>query len=588
MRTAIITIALSVISAGLAHPQTQSQPPNPTQQQVTSSRTDVPLYRVTVVGHTTPAINYRYRSGDTPIDFQGTPLLPRAKGHAKVETKRGFSDIDAHFAALEPATKFGPEYLTYVMWAITPDGRAANLGEVLLNGDDSKLHVTTDMQAFALVGTAEPYFAVSQPSDVVVLENEIRPETTGAVERLDAKYELLKRGSYVMSGNAAALAARTFDPAMPLELREARNAVDLARLAGADRFAIDTFQKASESLRQAEEYQRRDAGKKPIIMMARAAAQTAEDARLIALQRQIEQETAAANDAAARRELEMLARARAESERARKAEAERATAEAERMAAEEARARAESATDRLTQEKAAAEQALAQSAQEKAAAEQALARTAQERTAAEQALARSAREKAEADAARAAAERARSEAEQATQTLAQQKAQADAARQASEAEAARARSDAQQAEHDKAALRERLRQQLNVILQTRESARGLIVNMSDVLFDSGKATLRPGAREKLAKVAGIVLAYPGLSLEVEGHTDSVGAADYNLDLSERRANTVRAFLSQQGVSAASIVARGFGKEQPVATNGTAAGRQQNRRVELIVSGSPIQ
>jgi outer membrane protein OmpA-like peptidoglycan-associated protein len=391
-----------------------------------------------------------------------------------------------------------------------------------------------------------------------------------------------------MSGNAAALAARTFDPAMPLELREARNAVDLARLAGADRFAIDTFQKASESLRQAEEYQRRDAGKKPIIMMARAAAQTAEDARLIALQRQIEQETAAANDAAARRELDMLARARAESERARKAEAERATAEAERMAAEEARARAESATDRLTQEKAAAEQALAQSAQERAAAEQALARTAQERTAAEQALARSAREKAEADAARAAAERARSEAEQATQTLAQQKAQADAARQASEAEAARARSDAQQAEHDKAALRERLRQQLNVILQTRESARGLIVNMSDVLFDSGKATLRPGAREKLAKVAGIVLAYPGLSLEVEGHTDSVGAADYNLDLSERRANTVRAFLSQQGVSAASIVARGFGKEQPVATNGTAAGRQQNRRVELIVSGSPIQ
>jgi outer membrane protein OmpA-like peptidoglycan-associated protein len=574
MRTAIITIALSVISAGLAYPQTQSQTPNPTQQQVTSSQPDVPIYRVTVVGHSTPAINYRYRSGDTPIDFQGTPLLPRAKGRAKVETKRGFSDIDAHFAALEPATKFGPEYLTYVMWAITPDGRAANLGEVLLNGDDSKLHVTTDMQAFALVVTAEPYFAVTQPSDVVVLENEVRPETTGAVERVEAKYELLKRGSYVMNGNVASLAARSFDPAMPLELREARNAVDLARLAGADRFAIDTFDKAAQSLRQAEEYQRRDAGKKPVIMMARAAAQTAEDARLIALQRQIEQQTAAANDAAARRELDMLARARSESERARKAEAERATAKAERVAAEEARVRAESAADRLTQEKAAAEQALARSAQDKAAAEQALARSAQER--------------ADADAQRAAAERARSDAEQATQALAQQKAQADAARQASEAEAARARSDAQQAEHDKAALRERLRQQLNVILQTRESARGLIVNMSDVLFDSGKATLRPGAREKLAKVAGIVLAYPGLNLEVEGHTDSVGSADYNLDLSERRASTVRTFLGQQGVSTASIVARGLGKEQPVATNGTAAGRQQNRRVELIVSGSPIQ
>ena len=552
MRTAITSIALSAVCAGVAHSQTQIPPPNPTQQQVTSAQADVPLYRVTVVGHSTPAINYRYRSGETSIDFQGTPLLPRARGRAKVETKRGFSDIDAHFAALEPATKFGPEYLTYVMWAITPEGRATNLGEVLLDGDDSKLHVTTDMQAFALIVTAEPYFAVSQPSDVVVLENEVRPETTGVVERVVAKFELLKRGSYVMNGHVTALGARTSDPTMPLELREARNAIDLAQVVGADRYATDTFKRAAQSLQQAEDYQRRDQ-KKPAIMMARAAAQTAEDARLIALQRQIEQQTAAANDAAAQRELDMLAKARAESERARKAEAERA-------AAEDARARAESAANRLVQEKAAAEQASA----------------------------RSALEKAEADAQRAAAERAKSEAEQAMQTLAQQKAQADTARQASETDAARARSEAQQAEHDKAALRARLLEQLNIILQTRESARGLIVNVSDVLFDSGKATLRPGARERLAKVAGIVLAYPGLSLEVEGHTDSVGAADYNQDLSERRATAVRTFLIQQGISTASIVARGYGKEQPVATNGAAGGRQQNRRVELIVSGSPIQ
>ena len=564
MPTAITAIALTAMLAGLAHAQTQAPPPNPTQQQVTSPQSDVPIYRVTVVGHSTPAINYRYRSGDTSIDFQGTPLLPRAKGRAKVETKRGFSDIDAHFAALEPASRFGAEYLTYVMWAITPDGRAANLGEVLLNGADSKLHVTTDMQAFALIVTAEPYFAVSQPSDVVVLENEVRPETLGAVERVEAKYELLKRGSYVMRGNVRESEVRTSDPGTPLELREARNAVYLARQVGADQYAIDTFQKASQSLQQAEEYQRRDAGTKPVIMMARAAAQTAEDARLIALQRQIERQTAAANDAAAQRELDMLARARAESERAQKAEADRA-------AAEDARARAENEADRLSREKAAAERALAESTQE-----------------AERVRAQSAQERAELDAQRAAAERARSEAEQAAQSLAQQKLQADAARVALEAEAARARSDAQQAEQDKAALRERLRQQLNIILQTRESARGLIVNMSDVLFDSGKATLRPGAREKLAKVAGILLAYPDLKLEVEGHTDSVGAADYNQDLSERRASSVRTFLTQQGISMSSIVAKGFGKDQPVATNGTAAGRQQNRRVELIVSGSPIQ
>jgi hypothetical protein len=181
MRNAFTTVALSgifvVLSTSPTHGQTPA--PNPTQQQVASGQTEVPVYRITVVGHSTPSINYRYRSGETPIDFQGTALLPRAKGRAEVETKRGFSEIDAHFADLEPATKFGPEYLTYVMWAITPEGRATNLGEVLLWGDDSKLHVTTDLQAFALIVTAEPYFDVTQPSDVVALENQVRPDTKG-------------------------------------------------------------------------------------------------------------------------------------------------------------------------------------------------------------------------------------------------------------------------------------------------------------------------------------------------------------------------------------------------------------------------
>jgi outer membrane protein OmpA-like peptidoglycan-associated protein len=569
MRNALTTVALSGILVALGTSPTQGQTPvpNPTQQQMASGQTEVPVYRITVVGHSTAAINYRYRSGETPIDFQGTALLPRAKGRAQIETKRGFSEIDAHFAELEPATKFGPEYLTYVMWAVTPEGRATNLGEVLLRGDDSKLHVTTELQAFALIVTAEPYFAVTQPSDVVVLENQVRPDTKGAVEAVDAKYELLKRGSYVMNGTLASLGTDTTDSTLPLELREARNAVALARLAGADRYASDTFRKAAESLEQAAAYQRRDAGKKPVIMVARAAAQMAEDARLIAIERQIEQQMAAANDAAAQRELQMLANARAESERARKAEAERA-------AAEEARAHAEEAAGRLAQEKAAAEQASAQSARAKAQAEA-------QRADAERA-------KADAERAKADAERAKSEAEQAVQQLAQEKARGDAARQSSEAEAARARSVAEQAEQDKAALRARLREQLNIILETRESARGLIVNMSDVLFDSAWATLRPGAREKLAKVAGIVLAYQGLTLEVEGHTDSIGPADYNQDLSEHRANAVRTFLVEQGIPTRSIVARGYGKTQPVATNGTTAGRQQNRRVELIVSGEPIR
>src|SRR5262245_45379403 len=247
-RTTVVLVTLSgLLVTGAAYAQTNA-PPNPTQQRVAQPQGDVPVYRVTVVGRSTPAINYRYRSGDTPIDFEGTPLLPRAKGRANVETKKGYSDIDAHFDSLEPATKFGSEYLTYVLWAITPEGRATNLGEILLSGDDSRLHVTTDLQAFGLVVTAEPYFAVTQPSDVVVLENRIRPDTVGAVERVEAKYELLKRGSYLMNADPNSLAKRPVDASTPLELREARNAVDLSRAAGADRFAADTFQKALKSL----------------------------------------------------------------------------------------------------------------------------------------------------------------------------------------------------------------------------------------------------------------------------------------------------------------------------------------------------
>jgi outer membrane protein OmpA-like peptidoglycan-associated protein len=146
---------------------------------------------------------------------------------------------------------------------------------------------------------------------------------------------------------------------------------------------------------------------------------------------------------------------------------------------------------------------------------------------------------------------------------------------------------AAKSEQDKAALREKLRVQLNLILATRETARGLVVNMSDVLFDTASANLKPGAREKLARISGILVTHAELHIAVEGHTDSVGAEDYNQKLSERRAESVRAYLVEQGIASASVVASGFGKGTPVATNDTAAGRQQNRRVELVVSGGVI-
>ncbi|MBI4446563.1 MAG: OmpA family protein [Acidobacteria bacterium] len=484
----------------------------------------VPIYRVQVVARTTKAVNYRHRGGATKIDFRGTPLLPEARGEAKVESKQGYIEIEVEFDELQPALRFGPEYLTYVMWAITPEGRATSLGEVLLNGTESKLNVSTELQAFSLIVTAEPYFAVTQPSNVVVLENEIRPDTRGKVGEVEAKFELLERGQYVVNVNPAELQPIRLDPGTPLELQEARNAVRIARWAGAAQHAEESFSKADRLLNQAEDMHARDQGRKATIAIAREAVQMAEDARLIALRRQEEAEEARRMQEAAEKQAQLKAQAEEEARR-------RQAAEEERLRAERARQEAEMQAERA------------------------------------------AREKEE-------MERARAEAEAAQQRA---KEEAEKARLAAE-EAQRLR---EQAEKERAELRQRLLQQLNLIFETRATARGLIVNMSDVLFDTGKSTLRPGAREKLSKVAGIVLGHPGLKLEVEGHTDSVGSEEYNQALSERRAEAVRAYLIAQGVSPDSITARGFGESQPVASNTHAAGRQQNRRVELVVSGELI-
>jgi outer membrane protein OmpA-like peptidoglycan-associated protein len=499
--------------------------PNPTQQGIAPQGGPVPVYRVTVVSRTTVAINYRLRSGSTNIAFRGTALMPAARGEARVESKQGVTKIDANMEHMQPAAAYGPEYLTYVMWAITPEGRAENLGEVLLNGDfKSNLHATSGLQAFGLIITAEPYFAVTTPSDVVVMENFIRDDTEGIIQPIEAKYELLKRGQYVMTANPAELRPMFLDTRTPLELYEARNAVRIARWTGADHYAADTFQKAVLDLRNAEDLLIGRSGKRPIGTEAREAVQMAEDARIITVKRIEEEQLANERAAAADREYAAQAQANA-------AEAGRQQAEQDRQAAEQARQAAE-----------------------------------QQRMAALQA-------KADADAARAAAVAAQQEAQ----------AETERARQAA-ADAERMRG---QAESDKAQLRSQLLQQLNMILETRDTARGLIVNMSDVLFDFNQYTLRPGAREKLAKVSGILLAHPGLKIEVEGHTDSVGSDDYNQRLSEQRAAAVRDYIVQQGVDMDTVGAVGFGKTRPVASNDTPAGRQQNRRVEMVVSGDII-
>jgi outer membrane protein OmpA-like peptidoglycan-associated protein len=500
-----------------------------------------------VINRSTTAVNYRPRQGDTQIDFVGTALLPGAKGTATVSGEKGYMRIDARFDKLQPPTRFGREYLTYVLWAVTPEGRAKNLGEVQYDDSDARLKVTTDFQAFALLVTAEPYFAVTQPSEIVVLENVARQDTKGRIESVEARYQALQRGTYLMNREPE-LKVKPIEPGAPLDLAEARNALELARLAEADRFAPDTFAKATALLNEAE--QARELKKKNDVMMAaRQAVQTAEDARTMALGRREQAQVAAAQAASAAREREALAREREAVDRAKAEELSRQ--QAERIAQLEQDQRRKAELDAQQRDA-----ARVQSEQQ--------ARVEQER-----------RERAEADA------------RAAQQSAEQERRQAEDARRSADAQTQQARQVADQAEREKEALRQELREQLSVLFETRETARGLIVSLSDVLFDTGSANLTAGAREKLARVAGIIASHPGLNLSVEGHTDSVGSAEFNQGLSEQRAHSVHDYLIRQGVPPAAVGTAGFGESQPVASNANAAGRQQNRRVELIVTGAPI-
>ena len=515
---------------------------------------------MSVTSRSVQAVNYKHRGGATKLDFAGTDLMPLANGQAKVESKKGYIEIEVEFGNLQKPTTFGNEYLTYILWAISPEGRAINLGEILV-GDNSrsKLDVTTDLQAFALVVTAEPYYAVRQPSNVVVLENVVREDTKGTTEAMNTKYELLERGVYIPSGYK-------FDPVvlnthLPLEFFEARNAVRIAESEGAERYASDSYHHAVRLIDKVDEYATgKHIDRKPMIAVAREAVQTAEDARAITVQK-IEQERLA-------NERQAAANAQAQTQaQADDATRQKEQAQSDQARAEFAKAQAESDTARAQLAKTQAESDVVNAQTAKAQAESETAR-------------------AQADAANAKADSDKALADsQASSANALSAAQADAEQ--SRLAAQQAQLSVQQAETDKAAMRTRLSEQLNTILQTRDSARGLIVSMSDVLFDTGKYSLKPGAREKLAKVAGILLAYPGLDIAVGGYTDNVGGDAMNQRLSENRAGSVRDYLVQQGVATNSVTARGFGNSLAVATNDNAAGRQQNRRVELVVSGEAI-
>jgi outer membrane protein OmpA-like peptidoglycan-associated protein len=544
-RTRSIVWGALIASAAILAPTTPAGAV-PQASQAAALRADQKsMYQMILVDRTVKAVKYAHRSGSTKINFAGTDLMHDAKGEARVDSQRGAMEVKVEFWNMQKPTTFGPEYLTYVLWAISPEGRAVNLGEVLIGGNDrSKLDVTTDLQAFAMIVTAEPYYAVRRPSNVVVMENEIRPDTEGAIEAVDAKYELVDRGGYIPTGYK-------FDPVLlttklPLEFFEARNAVRIAQSAGAESYAASSYANAAGQMKQADDMASlHSVDKKRLSSTSRLVVQTAEDAREIAVKRIDEEREQAARAADANRVASAMAGKRS-------AEAE--TADAQNAARNAAAGQAQAERDNAS----AQQQKL-------------------------DAQADSDRNRA----ATADANRATADANQATADAQQHQKDAEADSAKNRLAAANSDQQLQQAVKDREELRARLLIQFNAILETRDTARGLVVNMSDVLFDSAKFTLRPAAREKLAKISGIILTYPTLALAIEGNTDSVGGDAYNQTLSENRAGSVRDYLASEGIPAGSMSAHGFGKSQPVASNDSAAGRQQNRRVELVVSGDVI-
>src|SRR5687768_10578826 len=502
------TVAITAIWIGVTLPGLNAQPPQSRVAPGAPSRT-------------VTAVTYEIRR-TTKIDLVGTPLLPRARGEVEVKTEAsGPVRIKARIRDFSTVAQLGPEYLTFVFWAIPPQGRAKNLGELRADDGEVEIEATVDVQTFALIITAEPYFAVTTPSDTVLMENAVRADTRGRTSLAPLTYEIVARGGYVAAGLYTPPQAGKREPP---DVRQARNAVAIALLADASKFAAAELAPAQRLLGQVEKLVAERGSQREIISQSRAAVQAAEEARLQSLERRRAAADATARAEAAAREQAALAAAEQEAAARRQAEAERRQAEEERRVAEQA----------------------AQAA---------------------------ALEKQNADQAARDATRARDDAE--------------AGRAAAEAATARAEEARAHAEQDRTALRATLLRQFNEILRTRDTERGLIVSVGDVLFATGRVELQPAAREKLARFAGIVLGHPGLRVRAEGYTDATGSDDVNMRLSHQRAEGVGRFLIDQGVAADRIAVQGLGAANPIAGNDTAEGRQQNRRVELIVSGDAI-
>ena len=460
----------------------------------------VPLYHITVIEHSLQAVNYQYRSGSTDIDFRGTVLLARAKGKATVESNRGRTEIDAKLQGLTSPQAFGKEYLTYVLWAISPEGAAHNLGEVVANAsNNASLRVTTDLQAFGMLVTAEPYAAVRQPSDVVVLENQVRPGTVGRIEPIQAKAELLPRGHYVLDKQKSQELLSQDAPKVSMgeyeqlsQIYQAENAMALARTVNADTLAPDVYAKARQLLEDAKQKHAGKAGTSFVVQSAREAAQTADDARVIALKKAQDDKVANAEQRVA----------------------------AAQQAAQQARA--------------------------------------------------------EADAARAETARLRAESSRPPETLPIAPPPPVDNQPPVAIHAVVTPSSAT----PQMQLRSRLYTQLKAVADTLDTPRGLVVVIPDADFKEGNLTVEPV--DELSRVAKAI-SPTGLQITVEGNSDTSA----NEGISWKRAESVKEALISSGLRASAITARGLGNSRPTTSNATEAGRIENRRVEIVLSGAAI-
>jgi len=474
---------------------------------------------------TLTAVTYPERR-TVKLDLVPSAEAPRAKLRAKVQAHEAQTQIEIDYRDMKPAILFGGDVTCYVAWAVTRDGNAENLGELQLDGDSGKTRFSTGQKTFALLVTAEPYSLVEKPSEMVMFTS------SSSRDRQAPSIPFSYAGLAPAPAHALnTIADISWDSSKPLDLLQAEKAHELADRSGAGSYAPQIYREATIALNQARALATASRRAKERVDFARRVVALSSDSIQITTRRK----------------------------------------EAERLAKEIAARKAEM---RALEERAGAAENRAKSAQA------ALAEAQGSLQASRLALAEATREKTAAEAAR----------EQAAAEAASQKAATEAAVAAAQSELAKMEAEKQQLEHSMAGLRSekerlssRLQGALSKVAETQQSARGLIVNLPDILFDVNQATLKPEAQLVLAKLAGILLIMPELNLRVEGHTDATGSDAYNLGLSQQRAEAVRQLLQAQGVAGDRMTTVGYGKSRPIADNTTVEGRRKNRRVEIVIA-----